>query len=380
MDQSFTDPNTDEDEEDEDSAHQANAFFQSLKPSSPSQAQPADRSNNAFQLNATQRSDQTTAFFQSLKPTGSSQGQPADPSDNPFPPITMQLSDPTQPGNRTDDFFRSLRRSLASQDDSASAEATPEIIPGLRSVLSRGQPALMGQVNTSAPAAAGGAQTPEIIPGLRAADSQMQPGGNPRVGGPTSQGAQNPPSAVSPGIQDQATPAPTAPQPSPSVITVGDDDIDRALDTAYSNIVLNKFDRGFRPYDHTLPDYWNYLGTMYDVDTHAFGEDKFYRYEGDKYPLLKGKTFSGPDLNYLGVGAGFAAGGFPRFVAKLGAYWWKRYKKEYGNNPSPEALAAEEAGWQAYWNSRAYKESPYWRQHRTPQDVSTHPAYPSDTP
>ena len=146
MDESFFDSDTDDDEEDKDPAHQANDFFQSLKPSSLSQPQPWDPSNNSPQL------------------------------------LEAQPSDQTQPVNRTSDLFRSLKGSPTGQDDSTNAEATPEIIPGLRSGLSRGQPAPTRQVSAGAPAATGvpqaAAPTAEIIPGLRAADSPVQPGAN----------------------------------------------------------------------------------------------------------------------------------------------------------------------------------------------------------
>jgi hypothetical protein len=374
MDQPFLDSNADNDEEDEDSAHQANAFFQSLKPSSFAQAQPAEQSNNSLQLNATQPSDQTqpanqaNAFFQSLKPPGSSQTQPAAQSNNPFPPITMQLSDQTQPANRTDDFFRSLRRSLASQDDSASAGAAPEIIPGLRSVLSRGQPTLMGQVNTSDPAAAGvvraAAPTPEIIPGLRAAASPAQPGSNPQGVSPTAQQAPNAPSAGSPGFEDHtATPPATAPQTPPSPIVIGDDDIDRALNDAFVYI------KRWQLEDQYFPAYY---GLMEGLDTYLNKHQKdFFTYNGDKYPLLKGRTFSGPDLNYLGIGAGFAAGGYPKFVTGLGSRWWKSQKQPPASI-SQEALDAAKVGWEAYWKSREYLESPYWAKSHAPLNPLDH--------
>jgi hypothetical protein len=163
----------------------------------------------------------------------------------------------------------------------------------------------------------------------------VQPGANTQADSPTAPDPQKSLNGIVSGSEDVEVPPAKAPQSSPKTVTIGDDDIDRALDKAYSIIAHNQLDKGFRGIETgtffpspsqfkqavitSLRDYGDYYGHMQDLDTDvAFNRDTFYKYEGNKYPLLTGKTFSGPDLNYLGVGAGFAAGGVSPIRGEIG--------------------------------------------------------------
>jgi hypothetical protein len=226
--------------------------------------------------------------------------------------------------------------------------------------------------------------TPEIIPGLQSAFSSVQPGTNGRNSGDPVDQKTKVSDGVIPGLKDDVSnPTAAAQNANHDPIPLGDEDIDRALNEAYAKIVRWHLDKGFKPIETgtffpspklfkeavvaSLQDIGEYGGHMSDLDTSFQNKTDFYTYHGDKYPLLEGKVFSGPDLNYLGVGAGFAARGIPRIIAKVGAYYWKSYK--YNGKPSAEALAAEEAGWKAYWKSDAYINSPYWKRTRSDDSI-----------
>ncbi len=91
-------------------------------------------------------------------------------------------------------------------------------------------------------------------------------------------------------------------------IIIGDTEINTALQEAY-NRIQNKVKYAGVPVSEM-----SFLGDYYDLmislDTY-FKYDRIdtFTYCGKDYPLLYGKTFTGSDLNYLGVGAGFAARG-----------------------------------------------------------------------
>jgi hypothetical protein len=62
--------------------------------------------------------------------------------------------------------------------------------------------------------------------------------------------------------------------------------------------------------------YWTqYYDLMMSLDTKFKPDTKdTFTYCGKKYPYLSGKTFTGSDLNYIGVGEGFSARGVSTFM------------------------------------------------------------------
>ena len=78
----------------------------------------------------------------------------------------------------------------------------------------------------------------------------------------------------------------------------------------------------------------------------------FYEYTGTKYPLLIGRTLSGDDLNYIGVGVVFAAGNFTGPSVEFAVSFWK--SQAYTTNPSRDVLRATWTGYY-FWFEQSLK-------------------------
>ena len=85
------------------------------------------------------------------------------------------------------------------------------------------------------------------------------------------------------------------------------------------------------------------MDTVYHDPDHHKGS---YTYGGYDYPELQGTTMSGHELNYMGVGAGFAASGLPIGLADLATQ--KYYNQRHGSDPSSNVYNAMHAGYNGY--------------------------------
>ena len=125
--------------------------------------------------------------------------------------------------------------------------------------------------------------------------------------------------------------------------------IDTALDiTPVNDREINTQLNNVLSYINSEPSWtirvWNMQGTDYDTSFAADG-DRQYTYKGSKCPRLIGHSISGQDLNYIGVGEGFAANGFNINAANFMTSMW--YSVFHGT-PDTDALTAMNAGYDAY--------------------------------
>ncbi len=94
-------------------------------------------------------------------------------------------------------------------------------------------------------------------------------------------------------------------------------------------------------------DYWNIYGNQMQNDTLYHGHSELYQYNGTRYPELAGTVMTGHEINYIGVGAGYAAYGIPLWLAvQLTIAYYER--NHGGASPDLNVLTALLAGYNAY--------------------------------
>lgn len=127
----------------------------------------------------------------------------------------------------------------------------------------------------------------------------------------------------------------------PSGPTIGGPQGDQQISSALQG-VLNNMN------DNELPFWPAHVANLpfQDYDTGYVGPGT-YTYTGTSFPTLQGRTFTGGDLNYIGVGEGFSALGFSMDEANSIAA--SRYPLAHNGAPiSNNALTAMDAGYMAY--------------------------------
>ena len=98
--------------------------------------------------------------------------------------------------------------------------------------------------------------------------------------------------------------------------------------------------------EEQVTNYWDMYGNQLRNDTHYHGHDESYTYVGTEYPELNGTVMTGHELNYMGVGAGFAAYDMPLWMA---AQLTKEYYNEaHHQDPDLNVMMAMLAGYNAY--------------------------------
>jgi len=121
---------------------------------------------------------------------------------------------------------------------------------------------------------------------------------------------------------------------------LGDAEIDSQMQVIY-NLIKTRGD---------LSKKWGYdwRMAMVGLDTPRFAglNHTYFTYSGTKYPLLNGLTMSGQELNYIGIGAGFAASGDSSLEMDAGVVYWKA--SNYGERPTRNNFIAAQAGYNAY--------------------------------
>jgi hypothetical protein len=121
---------------------------------------------------------------------------------------------------------------------------------------------------------------------------------------------------------------------------LGDADIDAQLQAIY-NLIKSRSDLGKK---------WGYdwQMAMEGLDTPRFAglNNTYFSYSGTKYPLLNGLTMSGQELNYIGIGAGFAASGDSSPEMDAGIIYWKA--RQYKQLPTSNNFTAAQPGYNAY--------------------------------
>jgi RHS repeat-associated protein len=136
----------------------------------------------------------------------------------------------------------------------------------------------------------------------------------------------------------------------PFILTSVSDDTTPVNDkeiAAQLKIVQWKIDQFLSLYTAIL----NMVGPDYDTSFHAdtYG---LYKYQGTAYPELVGFTMTGRDMNYIGVGEGFANNGFSSSVANTITLIYYQYNHP-GDDPS-NAIQAMNAGYNSYSNNYNY--------------------------
>ncbi len=97
---------------------------------------------------------------------------------------------------------------------------------------------------------------------------------------------------------------------------------------------------------HYTSWYRTMQGAAMDIIDQRARNNLTYVYTGTEYPELQGTAMSAHELNYMGVGAGFAASGFPLIAANTVMH--KYYVKRHKVNPSTNVYTAFKAGFNAY--------------------------------
>jgi RHS repeat-associated protein len=139
--------------------------------------------------------------------------------------------------------------------------------------------------------------------------------------------------------EEDKEPEPEPEDPKP----VDDEDIDRELERIY--LVLK--DTNPNPITSPIAYYALMTSTQLDTSYGPYIKTNF-SYTGTKYPGLNG-TMKGSEINYIGVGAGFAAGGIPKPVMNAIIGGWKSSQYS-GQVPSTNTLNAANTGYNAYKN------------------------------
>ena len=132
---------------------------------------------------------------------------------------------------------------------------------------------------------------------------------------------------------------------------VGDAEIDTELKGVYDRMEEWAKDHG--PI-LTEPFWGAYYPLMRStrMDTRFLGEANFeFQYHGQEHPLLWNKTFIYTDLNYIGVGVGFAARGYGDLQISQAVGWWNALQHEV--QPSMNTYSAAYTGY--YWYNENFK-------------------------
>jgi RHS repeat-associated protein len=124
---------------------------------------------------------------------------------------------------------------------------------------------------------------------------------------------------------------------------VGDGEIDYQLNKCYQKI--QHYAEKYGPIPTETWSDWE--GLMLTLDTRYFFESQYrYQYIGSEHPLLENRTFINSDLNYIGVGTGFAA----RLDNPAQMVFWTEGWLHYIHHvdPSSNTWAAEKTGYDAF--------------------------------